>query len=59
MPVINYEMLYENRKLYNAKKDDKLSFYMDDSGYVRAGETGETALEGLYVAGDAAPGKNR
>ncbi|MDU5954391.1 MAG: FAD-dependent oxidoreductase, partial [Ruminococcus sp.] len=24
---------------------------LDDSGYVRAGETGETALEGLYVAG--------
>lgn len=30
MPVINYEMLYENRNLYNAKKDDKLSFYMDE-----------------------------
>ena len=30
-----------------------------DSGYVRAGETGETALEGLYVAGDARTKKLR
>ena len=32
---------------------------LDDSGYVRAGETGETALEGLYVAGDARTKKLR
>ena len=31
----------------------------DDSGYVRAGETGETALEGLSVAGDARTKKLR
>ena len=30
MPVINYEILYEDRNLYYEKKADKLSFYMDE-----------------------------
>ena len=44
---------------YHRQSSRKKFAVLDDSGYVRAGETGETALEGLYVAGDARTKKLR